>query len=103
MRFPKPVASNTFVRLFIAAVALLVSTLRAAEITSLSATLTGTDNVIASDASNNSPLYNRDGIPVEVTVGLTGTPFTEPMRDFRVRFRLLRDDGPEVPLADGSQ
>lgn len=89
--------------LLFAALCFVAPLLRAAEVTSLSVSYTGTEYVIDSDAANPSSLYNRDGIPVSVAVGLTGTAFTEPIRDFRVRFRILANDGEEVALVSGSQ
>jgi hypothetical protein len=76
------------------------SSLQAAEATITAVNLTGGVYVIDSDASNASSFYNRDAIPVSVTVSLTGQAFTEPVTDFRVRFRLFSlATGQEVPLA----
>lgn len=52
--------------------------------------LTGTEYVIASDADNAGPSYNRDRIPVSVAVSFFGAS-SEPQRNYRVRFRLLEE------------
>ncbi len=88
----------------LAALFSLVPALRAAQVTSLSVSYaTSGVYVIDSDASNAAAGYDRDAISMSVAAGLSGTPYTEPIRDFRVRFRMFDSDGGEVALVSGTQ
>lgn len=89
---------------FFATVLLLFAPVVRAAVADITAvTYTGGVYVIDSDASNAAAGFDRDAIPVSVTVGLTGTPITEPIRDFRVGFRMFDADGVEVALVPSSQ
>lgn len=57
--------------------------------------LTGGDYVIASDADNPGPGYVRNTIPVSVAVSFSGTS-SEPVRQYRVRFRLFEETTGEI-------
>lgn len=81
----------------------LAPAVRATTATITAVTYTGGAYVIDSDASNGSAGYDRDRIPMSVTVDLTGTAFTETVANFRVRFRLLDDAGAVVPLLSGTE
>jgi hypothetical protein len=94
---------NRPIALVLTAVGLLLPALRAAEADITAVTATGGLYVIDSDAANGAAGYDRDAIPVSVTVGLTGTAFTEPVRDFRVGFRMFDSDGAEIALVGSSQ
>jgi hypothetical protein len=87
----------------LAVISLAMPLVRAAEATITSVSFAGGSYVIDSDATNGAAGYDRDSIPLSVVVGLTGTPISEPIRDFRIRFRMFDDEGTEVPLAAGSQ
>jgi hypothetical protein len=88
--------------MFAAVAACCITSASAATATITSVTMTGTEYVIDSDASNNNSGYTRDTIPVSVVVNLTGTPYTEPVRSYRVFFELFDEQGTEVALVSAS-
>jgi hypothetical protein len=91
------------IALFVTLLLASAPALRAAVADITAVTYTGGVYVIDSDAANAGAGYDRDAIPVSVTVGLTGTAFTEPVRDFRVGFRMFDTDGNEIALVPSSQ